>query len=96
MVKGYVVGSIDVCDPIAYAEYAKASVSALAAHGGKAIVRGGVQEALEGRMGGRTVVLEFINFEAAKAYYDSDEYQRARTLRNGAAHVNLVAVEGAE
>ena len=42
----------------------------------------------------RLVVLEFEDLEAAKRFYDSPEYQAAKKLREGAANLNMVAVEG--
>jgi uncharacterized protein (DUF1330 family) len=39
-------------------------------------------------------VLEFPDLEAAKAWHASETYQEAKRLRDGAAHLNMVAVEG--
>ena len=43
----------------------------------------------------RNVVLEFESFEQAKKYYHSAEYQAAKALREGAAIMEMVLVEGA-
>jgi uncharacterized protein (DUF1330 family) len=43
---------------------------------------------------GRTVILKFPSFEAAKAFYDTPEYLRAREAREGAAIMRMVCVEG--
>ena len=40
------------------------------------------------------VLLEFPDLEAAKRFYESPEYQDAKRLREGAAGLNMVAVEG--
>jgi uncharacterized protein (DUF1330 family) len=42
----------------------------------------------------RLVVLEFDELEAVKRWYDSPDYRDARTLREGAASLLMVAVEG--
>ena len=42
----------------------------------------------------RIVVLEFEDLEAVKRWYDSPEYREARRLREGAATLQAVAVEG--
>ena len=42
----------------------------------------------------RLVVLEFEDLEAAKRFYESEEYQEVKKLRAGAADLNMVAVEG--
>ena len=42
----------------------------------------------------RIVVLEFEDLEAAKRWYHSPEYREAKRLREGAATLRAVAVEG--
>ncbi|MGZ4419557.1 MAG: DUF1330 domain-containing protein, partial [Gaiellaceae bacterium] len=65
------------------------------AHGGRFVVRGGETAVLEGDWNPkRLVVVEFDDLEAAKRFYDSPEYQAAMKLREGAANLNMVAVEG--
>ena len=95
MPKGYVVSRVDIKDPDAYARYAAAATKVIAAHGGRALARGGRHEALEGQARARNVVLEFDSYEAARAYFYSAEYQAARALRKGAADIEMVLVEGA-
>lgn len=95
MPKGYIVVRVDILDPEAYAKYAAAATKAIAEHGGKALARGGRYEALEGQARARNVVLEFDSYEAARRYYFSEQYQAARKLREGAANIELVLVEGA-
>jgi uncharacterized protein (DUF1330 family) len=96
MAKGYIIARISVSNPQAYAEYAKASVEALKAHGGRALVRAGEYTLLEGEARPRNVVLEFDNYEEAQAYYRSTEYQAAKSKRNGAAVADIIAITGAE
>lgn len=95
MPKGYVIARVDIKDPDAYARYAAAATKAIAAHGGKPLVRGGRHEALEGKARARNVVLEFESYDAARAYYYSTDYQAAKALREGAAEAEFVLVEGA-
>jgi uncharacterized protein (DUF1330 family) len=42
----------------------------------------------------RVVVLKFPSYDAAKAFYDSEEYHAARDARAKAAHMNMIVVEG--
>jgi uncharacterized protein (DUF1330 family) len=42
----------------------------------------------------RVVLIEFPSFERAEAFYRSEEYERAKKLRSGAATATLVLVEG--
>ncbi len=95
MPKGYVIARVDVTDPVAYASYAAAATKAIADHGGRALARGGRYEALEGAARARNVVLEFESYDAARRYFHSEQYQAARALRQGAAEIELVLVEGA-
>ena len=95
MAKGYVISRVDILDPDAYARYAAAATKAIAAHGGRPLARGGRHEALEGEARARNVVLEFESYDAARAYFYSTEYQAARALREGAARMEMVLVEGA-
>jgi uncharacterized protein (DUF1330 family) len=94
MPKGYVITRVDIIDPVAYARYAAAATKAIADHGGRPLVRGGRYEALEGPARARNVVLEFDSYDAAKAYYFSVDYQKAKAEREGAATMEMVLVEG--
>jgi hypothetical protein len=42
----------------------------------------------------RVVIIEFPSFERAQAFYQSEEYQRAKKLREGAAIGTFIVVEG--
>ena len=91
----YVIAEADITDPEKYEGYKKLTPGAIAAHGGRFIVRGGRTETLEGSWRPkRVVVIEFPSFEKAKAFYDSKEYLAARKAREGAATLDLILVDG--
>jgi uncharacterized protein (DUF1330 family) len=91
----YVIAETDVHDPEQYERYKAASPSAIAAGGGHFIARGGELVVLEGDwQPTRLVLLEFEDLEAAKRWYRSPAYREARRLREGAATLRVVAVEG--
>jgi uncharacterized protein (DUF1330 family) len=91
----YVIVETDVRDPEQYERYRAAAAAAIAAGGGRYIARGGELAVLEGDWRPkRIVVLEFEDLEAAKRWYDSPEYREARRLREDAATLHAVAVEG--
>jgi uncharacterized protein (DUF1330 family) len=74
-----------------------ASPGAIAAGGGRFLVRCGELAVLEGDWNpSRLVVLEFEDLEAAKRWYDSAMYQEARKLREGAANFRAIAVQGVD
>ena len=92
---GYIIALVTITNPTQYEEYRKWSTLAMQAHGAEVCVRGGEVQVLEGDWNpGRTVVMKFPSFEAAKAYHDSQEYRKARAAREGAATVRMVAVQG--
>jgi uncharacterized protein (DUF1330 family) len=93
----YVIVETDITDPEQYERYKAASPGAVAAAGGRFVVRGGELAVLEGDwQPSRLVVLEFEDLEAAKRWYDSERYQQARRLREGAARIRMVAVQGVD
>ena len=94
MPKGYIISRVDILNPEAYARYIAAGTKAIADHGGKALARGGRFESLEGTARARNVILEFESYDAARNYFHSEQYQAARALREGAAHMEMVLVEG--
>ena len=44
--------------------------------------------------GERVVILEFPTLDAAKGFFQSEEYQKAKTFREGAAVAQFLAVDG--
>jgi uncharacterized protein (DUF1330 family) len=91
----YVIVETDVHDEDRYERYKAASPGAIAAGGGRFLARGGELAVLEGDwQPKRLVLLEFEDLEAAKRWYDSHDYREARGLREGAATLRMVAVEG--
>jgi uncharacterized protein (DUF1330 family) len=93
----YVIVETDVTDPEQYEKYKAASSRAAAAGGGSYLVRGGELAVLEGDWRPpRLVVLEFEDLAAAKRWYESEAYKEARRLREGAARMRMVAVQGVD
>ena len=65
------------------------------AHGGRFLARGGETVTLEGEADvARTIIVEFPDLTAARAFYDSDAYQAAIGLRRDCADVQMVIVDG--
>lgn len=95
MAKGYVIAHIEVTDADVYPNYMQASSAAIKAHGGRVLARGGRAEIREGHGRARNVLVEFDSYEAARAFYDSEEYKVARKAREGAALFDLTIFEGA-
>jgi uncharacterized protein (DUF1330 family) len=95
--KGYWLAHVTVRDPEGYKAYVAANAIAFDKYGARFLVRGGDSEAVRGLDGrNRHVVLEFDSYEIAKACHESPEYQAAAKIRDQAADVDLVIVEGHE
>jgi len=91
----YVIIETDIHDPEQYERYKEASPAAVAAGGGRFVARGGELAVFEGEwQPSRLVILEFPDLETARRWYASETYQEAKKLRDGAAQLNMVAVEG--
>ena len=91
----YVIAETDVHDAEQYERYKAAAPETIAAYGGSYVARGGELAVLEGDWHPkRVVILQFEDLAAAKRWYESPEYAEVRKLREGAANMNLVAVEG--
>jgi uncharacterized protein (DUF1330 family) len=96
MAKGYWVAHVEVTDPEQYKEYVRLNAAAFKKYGAKFLVRGGAADVRAGVLGSRHVVLEFESMAQAQACYDSPEYAIALKVRDKAAKVDLVIVEGYE
>ena len=93
----YVIIETDITDAAQYEQYKRASPAAIQAGGGRFLARGGELAVLEGDwQPSRLVVLEFDDLAAARQWYQSEVYQQAKNLRDGAARLRMVAVQGVE
>ena len=96
MNKGYwLVAYRSVSNESALKQYGQLAAPAIAAGGGKFLVR--TSDAIEPRESGlkqRTVVVEFESFEKALAAYNSPSYQAALKVLGSAAERDFRIVEG--
>jgi uncharacterized protein (DUF1330 family) len=83
-------------DPAKVAAYAQLAAPAIAAAGGKFIVRGMADETHEQGLKERTVVIEFATYEAAVAAYDSEPYRKALEALGDGVERDLRIVRGVE
>jgi uncharacterized protein (DUF1330 family) len=91
----YVIVQVTVGDPVAYERYKQLAQDAVAAYGGRYIVRGGATTVLEGTwQPSRLVVLEFPDAERARAWWHSPEYAPGKALRQSCAETEMLLVDG--
>src|SRR3954451_19091342 len=93
----YVIADVrEVRDRDALIDYRRRNTEAVANHGGRFVVRGGEATVLEGPWDTRRiVVIEFPDADAARAWWESDEYAPLKTLRREASDTGIILVEGA-
>jgi uncharacterized protein (DUF1330 family) len=91
----YMIVQIAISDEPQYQKYREAVVPLIMKFGGEFAVRGGKVEILEGNHDGRRLVIfEFPSVEAIHAFWDSPEYVPVKKLRQGAAELDVWAVQG--
>ncbi|ROO85560.1 uncharacterized protein (DUF1330 family) [Actinocorallia herbida] len=92
MSKVLVIFTEDIKDAEGMAAYSKAAIATMT-KGVKVLAVDSSPRNLEGEWHGtQTVVLEFESEEAARAWYDSPEYQEAAKLRHAAADSNAAII----
>ena len=94
---GYVIAHYKVTDNEGIGKYVEAVMPILAARGGEAVVVDAGSQVMEGDAPHQSVVVKFPTVAAARAFYDSPEYQAVRHLRtDSSTDGSLVIVEGVE
>ena len=95
MAKTYWVGTYRaVTNPDKLAAYAQLAGPAIAAGGGKFLVRGMPAKTYEAGLNQRTVVIEFDSLDQATATHDSPAYQAALEALGDGAERDIRLVEG--
>jgi len=94
MAKAYWIARVDVHNDEGYKPYAAANPAIFRKFGDRFVVRAGKFECVEGASRSRNVVIEFPDYAAALACYQSPEYQANIKVREPHASVDLVIVEG--
>jgi uncharacterized protein (DUF1330 family) len=91
----YVLVELSIHDPELYHEYKQLTPDTIKAYGGQFVVRGGKTEPLEGEWHPeRIVLLEFPSVERAREWWHSEQYTRARLIRQRAAETKMIILEG--
>jgi uncharacterized protein (DUF1330 family) len=94
MAKGYWIGHITVKDAEAYERYKAANSVPFQKYGGRFLVRGGRFKSLCGEARERHVVVEFENYGAALACYNSPEYREAQKFQAASSENDIIIIEG--
>jgi uncharacterized protein (DUF1330 family) len=95
MAKGYWITFYrSVSNPAALAEYGSLAGPAIQTGGGRFMVRGTPAKWYEAGRDQRTVVIEFDSLDRAIATYESDAYQAALKVLEGAVERDVRMLEG--
>lgn len=96
MNKGYLVAHIRVHDKDGFEKFRQMAGTTIAKYGGKVIVREPNPDIREGKDSGLALVIEFESIQTARKFYESEEYQAAKAVRELAADTDLILAEGSE
>ncbi len=93
----YIIAFVEILDEGKFREYQAVASETFAAHGAKFLVRGADHVVLEGPEEERTcVIVEFPSVEQATQFWKSSEYTAAIKLREGAAKMQAILLDGAD
>jgi uncharacterized protein (DUF1330 family) len=93
----YVVGDIHVTDLAAYEAHVPRALATIARFAGRVIAGGGKIDLLEGDpIPERIFIIEFPNADAARRWYQSDDYKEALKVRLSASNGRVFLIEGNE
>lgn len=90
----YVIAQIEVTNADEYMKYASQTVACAEKFGGTFLVKGGAAEWIEGSGSDRNVIIQFDSVQAAKTFYNSDEYQAILPIALNNSNRSLVLVQG--
>jgi uncharacterized protein (DUF1330 family) len=92
----YVISEVgDVRDVAAFEAYRDIAAKAIAAYGGRYLIRGGAAHLAEGGPPPNTIiVVEFPAMDRLREWYASPEYAEALKLRHAAFDRRLIFVDG--
>jgi len=92
---GYVIFEVkEVFDSGKLQKYKEAFVSSFTKYGGELMIGPGRTKVVEGDHFEYVGCVRFGSFEQAELWYSSSEYTAAKKIREGAANVNALIVEG--
>lgn len=86
----YAVASYTVTNPEAYQSYGSAVAPILAAHQVEIVAFDNHSDTVEGSPGQTTVIMRFASKEAARAFYESEEYKAIAHFRTDNSEGSIV------
>jgi uncharacterized protein (DUF1330 family) len=98
MVAYVIAERIEQWDPAVFAAYGPQAAASIAKFGGRYLAKTEKISLLEGEGAAPLAgaVLEFPSVEQARAWFASDDYQKAAAIRRGGARNRFLLIEGSE
>ena len=91
----YIIVQINITNKEPYKEYLKQVTPIVEKYGGKYIIRGGNCKTLLGKWDyERTVAIKFPSYDIAVEWYNSEEYEPVKKIRENNSNGNLIIIEG--
>jgi|TARA_B110000977_G_scaffold201889_1_gene299877 uncharacterized protein (DUF1330 family) len=94
MLKGYLMANIRITDLEKFQKFAGMAAPVIKQYGGKVLARGSNAIRHEGNLSGTVMMIEFESKIAAELFYNSDEYQAAKKIRDACSEADLMIIEG--
>jgi uncharacterized protein (DUF1330 family) len=94
----YIVGDLQITEAAVYQSHVPGALASIARFGGRVIAGGGSKvDLLEGEPSPEWIfIIEFPTADAARRWYQCDDYQEALNLRLSASHGRVLLIEGTE
>jgi uncharacterized protein (DUF1330 family) len=96
----YMVAQVQILDPEQWERYKEIAAREIAMHGGRYLARGAIPEVEEADWNQpenlQINMVAFPSMEQAHAWYNSPEYAKALSFRQGAVHRRLFFVHGTD
>ena len=91
----YLIANVDIKDSDNIKEYLASTPEILKKYSGRFLVRGGDIWIAEGKWNPkRLVIVEFDTFEKAKEFWNSEDYEPLKKLRQSSADTDMIFVDG--
>ena len=90
----YLVAQVEVKDSEAFAPYPELTLPIVAKHGGRPLAVSFDPHVEEGAWPGNTVILEFSDMSALRAFLDDPAYAEPKALRRRTTNSNIILLEG--
>ena len=92
---GYLIAQVNIINEIPYKEYIKQTSPIVKKYDGEFLVRGGKFIKVLGKWDyTRTIVIKFPSYETALNWYNSNEYQPVKKIREDNSEGNVIIIEG--